>query len=297
VAVTSGTTASVEPTAVALPNGELIVAYSTTVPGNRHVVMKRAPLAGLPAATPQNVATASGGNAFPHAVLAGGRVVFFTYGSFPWAYRRYDHATAAFVDATPVAVSQVSWRYDSASLHAAASGVFVWMAYGGREVDDFLPFAQGRRLNAADGTASGGVGAGWADVLPFVLAVSDTAALVFHNDGNGLRVVSMTATALGESMLVPGTSSSDYDPAAVRDADGTVYLCYVRAVTSTDRAVMLSRRSAAGVWSPPQRVTRHAAVHQRPYPVLVPGQGVVLVYASNRTGNIDLYATRILTAI
>ncbi|MEJ3748626.1 N-acetylmuramoyl-L-alanine amidase [Actinomycetes bacterium KLBMP 9797] len=272
VAVTSGTTANTEPTAVALPNGELIVAYTTTVAGNSHVVMKRAPLAGLASASPQNVATGAGGNSSPHAVLAGGRVVFFSYGSFPWSYRRYDHATGAFVDATPVAVSPVAWRSEDATLHAAASGGFVWMAYGGREVDDFLPFAQGRRLTAADGAVTGPVTAGWTDAAPSVLAVGDTAALVFHSDGSGLRAVPMTAARTGEPVLIPGTTGADHDPAAVRDADGTVYLCYTRVITASHRAVMLSRRSVAGVWSAPQRVTGHAAIAQRPHPVLVPGR-------------------------
>jgi len=41
----------------------------------------------------------------------------------------------------------------------------------------------------------------------------------------------------------------------------------------------------------------HPANDQRAHPVLIPGQGIWLVYMSNRTGSFDIYARQILTAI
>ncbi|GAA4699508.1 hypothetical protein GCM10023263_41390 [Phytohabitans rumicis] len=295
VAVTSGTTANVEPTAVALPTGDLIVAYPTVVAGTTDVVMKRAALGGLPGVGTQNVAAVSGtSDQSPHAVLAGDRVVFLSHqgSTNQWTYRRYDHVATTFVDTAPVVLSTVTTTVRD--LHAAASGSSVWAAFvEGTNL-------HGLRLNAADGTVGATTGplALGAPADPFVLALSANDAMVFLDAGDNLRVISATGGAWGSATVIPGTDTNDTQPAAVRDADGTIYLFYQRLLSGSDNEIVLRRRPPIGSdWSPPQLVTRHAANDQRPHPVLVPGQGIWLVFMSNRTGNFDLYATQILTSI
>jgi hypothetical protein len=295
VAVTAGSTATIEPTAVALPSGELIVAYPTVVSGTTNVDMKRASLNNLPTVSPQQVAaTPNVNDQTPHAVLAGDRVVFFSHlaSNNQWHYRRYDHVTPAFVDTDVVALPTVV--VTTRSLHAAAAGGMVWVAYSDGTNTRLL------RLNATTGVvdASTTVTGTSTSGDPFVVAISATDAVVFYHDGTVLRSVTATGAAWGSAVAVPGTDASDSQPAAIRDPDGNLYLFYTRQITGTDHEIVLRRRGAVTTeWTAPQQLIGNPASDQRPHPVLVPGRGIWLVYASSRTGNLDLYARQLLTSI
>jgi hypothetical protein len=121
---------------------------------------------------------------------------------------------------------------------------------------------------------------------------------VFFDSGADLRVATATGNTWGVPVVIPGTDASDGQPAAVRGTDGTIYLFYTRPVAGSDNEIILRRRSpVTGEWSPAQQVTRHTANDQRPYPVLAGNSGVWLLFMSNRTGNFDIYARQIITAI
>jgi hypothetical protein len=292
LAVTSGTTANVEPTVVPLPTGDLIVAYPTVVAGNTDVVLKRAALSGLPAAaTVQVAATASVADQSPFAVLTTDRVVLFTHTSSTnqWQFRRYDHASTAFIDSLTQLSGVAATVRD---LHAAATGSFVWVAFADGTG------LQGLRFNAADATitAAASIGAG-SPSEPFVLAVGPTEAMVFYDTGVDLRIASASGVTWTNT-IIPGTDASDGQPAAVRDSDGTIYLFYTRLISGADNEIIIRRRSPiSGEWSSPQSVPRDVASDQRPHPILIPGQGIWLVYMSNRNGTFDVFARQILTAI
>lgn len=289
--VTSGTV-HVEPTAVVLPNGELIVAYQNGLAGasSTSVLMKRADLAGLAAAPEVPVAeTAGTADLNPYAVLAGEQVVFFTQQSAngKWFFRRYRHTDATFLDPAPTELSQFSGA--TGGLHAAHAGGKIWVAYPSGAAIRLL------RLDPAAGNVE--VWDPTPGQAPFVLASDADAARVFHADG-GLKMISFGNGAWGVPEAPGSTDPDDRQPAAVADTDGTIYLIHTRVTPAAGNEIFLRRRDPASqLWGTPQHIISHLASDQFPHPVLVPGQGIWVLWMSDRTGNFDLYAKRIITAI
>lgn len=301
-AITSGG-ASLEPAAVALPNGELVVAYQTggmDVP-TTNVLMKRGPLATIASATPQAVSdVADVADQATRAALANDVVVFLVHrggNARQWFYRRYRHSDNTFVDLAPVALSATGLT--QRDLHVAASpDGMVWVAY-----------ADGTRLQVlrlnpappnpgdpavidltANFTASGSL-----DV--FVLALSNTEALVCYDDGTGLSVAAC-AGGTWTSARVNDTDVNDGSPALARDFDGSLLLVSTRSGQGTGIDVVFRRRAAAGgAWSPPQRLVSNSANNLRPHPFIVPSLGLCVLWNGNKTGDLDVYAKRIITAI
>jgi len=300
-AVTSGTT-HIEPTAVALPNGEFVVAYQNgAVSGAAtDVVLKRANLAGLAGAVEQPVAaTAGSADETPFAVLVADIVTIFTRqaATGTWSFRRYRHTDNTFVDAGPVQLHATAGV--AGGLHAAAAGGAVWVAYvttAGNTMNLL-------RFNPAAPAASAVdhvVAAPLAGSDPFVLGVSGTEAMVMYKD-TSLKVVSAAGGtwATGAVVTIPN-SDTDLTPAAVRDAQGSCFLLATRPVTGSLNEIFLRRRDpATGVWGAAQQVISNPANDQNPHPVLVPGQGIWVLWRSDRpgAGNFDLFAKRIVTAI
>jgi len=291
----SSGTVRIEPTAVALPNGDLVVAYQNGLTGaaTTDVVMKRAQFAGLAAAVEVPVAATAGADESPHAVLSGNQVVFFTHSTATtaWQYRRYRHTDDTFIDANPQQLSTVTTT--TLDLHAAAvaSGQ-VWVAFFDGSNVQLLRLTPGS--GTVDAVASVPSTAGGV----FVLGISATEALVLWSDGGGLRVVAFSGTTWGSPASIGGTDASDSQPAAVRDADGTVFLLSTRLTAEAGNEIFLRRRNpVTGEWGQPQRVISSPANDQRPHPVLVPDQGIWVLWMSDRTGNFDLFAKRLITAI
>ena len=293
--LTSGT-ARIEPTAVALPNGELVVAYQNGLSGaaTTDVVMKRATFAGLAGAVEEPVAATNGAaDQSPLAVLAGDQVVFFTHhaASNTWRYRRYRHTDDTFLDANPQQLSAVTTT--TRDLHAAAvTGGQIWVAFSDGSNLQLL------RLAPGNGTVDAVASVPSAAVDVFVLGISATEALVLWDDNSALRVVAFSGTAWGSPAAIVGTDANDAQPAAVRDAEGTVFLLSARLTTDASNEVFLRRRNpVTGEWGQPQRVISSPANDQRPHPVLVPDHGIWVLWMSDRTGNFDLFAKRLITAI
>jgi len=301
-------TVHIEPSAVQLPNGEILVAYQTgnTDAPSSDVVMKRGALASLGSAPEQQVAsTASVPDQAVRVALAGDQVVFFTHlggtaaGAKRWFYRRYRHTDNTFIDTVPVGLSDPGLV--PRDLHAAGAGGVAWVAYADGTHLKVL------RFNPVPTTANPQDppvldpqftydASGTLDV--FVLAISSTDAMVFFDDGAGLSVVSCTAGVWSTSALrLPDTDAGDGQPAAVRDTDGTVYLVSSRP-GDTDPNLMLRRRSAlGGQWGSPQRLTFNPAQDIRPHPFIVPSLGLWVIWNSNRSGDFDPFYRRIITAI
>jgi hypothetical protein len=306
VAVTSGTT-HVEPTAVPLPNGEFLVAYQNGLLSNAttDVVVKRATLAGLPAAPEQSVsATAGTADETPFGVLAGDIVTFFVRqaGTSSWFFRRYRHTDSTFVDATPVALAPPTVATGIAGgLHAAVAGGVVWFAYvttagNAMVLGRLTPTAPA--ATAVDHV----IPTPLAGVDPFVVGVSDTEAMVFYKDmDNEVKVVNAAGRSWHtESIVTIPDSGADIQPAAVRDVNGTSFLLVTRLVPGAGYEILLRRRDpVTGVWGLAQQVISSPSRDQNPHPVLVPGQGIWVLWRSDRagSGNFDLFAKRIVTAI
>ncbi|MFG3257548.1 DUF6519 domain-containing protein [Streptomyces sp. NPDC048172] len=301
VAVTSGTT-RVEPTAVPLPGGEFVVAYQNGILSNAttDVVFKRATLAGLPAASEQSLsATANTADETPFGVLTGDIVTFFVRQAATngWFFRRYRHTDSTFVDTTPVALPAPATPGTAGGLHAAAAGGVVWFAYV-TTAGNTMTLGRLTPTAAAASAVDHVTPSPLAGTDPFVVGVSGTEAMVFYKD-TPVKVVNAAGGSwqTGSIVNVP-SSDSDIQPAAVRDANGTVFLLATRAVGGAGNEIFLRRRDPATlVWGSAQQVISNPANDQNPHPVLVPGQGIWVLWRSDRSGDFDLFAKRIVTAI
>jgi uncharacterized protein DUF6519 len=297
VPITSGGPARIEPAAVALPNGELIIAYQT---GNfegtsTDVVMKRGTLSTIPAAEVAVSANTTAADQAVRAVLAGDQVVFLVHQGNSvrqWFYRRYRHTDNTFLDSpNPVALSAAGLT--ARDLHAASAGGVIWIAYSDGTRLQVL------RMNPADPVVldlqANFAATGVLDV--FVLALSGTEAMVFYDDGTSLSVASCANNAW-TTAKVNDTDANDGVPAAVRDTDGSVLLVSTRPGTGSATDLVLRRRSAAGgPWSPPQRLVANGFGNLRPHPLIVPSLGLEVLWNGNKTGDLDIYAKRIITSI
>ncbi|MGY1694616.1 DUF6519 domain-containing protein [Geodermatophilus sp. SYSU D00814] len=287
------------PTVVALPGGEVLVAYQEgpNDVATTDVRMKRARFDGLADADAVPVAsTAGAADQFPHAVVVGDLVVFFVQVALAagsrWFFRRYRHTDGTFLDAVPQELSPATTSVP-APLHAAAGGDVVWVAFpdGTRLRMMRLNPRTGAVDNRGEFSAPGAL-----DV--FVLGNSATSATVFV-DGDGIRTINGSGAGWASvAEPVPGSDGDDTRPAAVRDADGVTYLVTFRPVEGASNDIVLRRRDVVtGHWTPPQRLSEHPSNDQRPVLVMVPGQGIWVFWMSNRLGTFDVFAKRVVTAI
>jgi hypothetical protein len=307
VAVTSGT-AHEQPTVVPLPAGEFLVAYQSGSLGEAptDVVFKRGTLAGLPAAAEQPLSATTGtADETPFGVLTGDIVTFFVRqdNSDTWFFRRYRHTDNTFVDNSPVALPAPAGTGVAAGLHAAAAGGVVWFAY---VTNANNTMTMGRLTPTAPANSSSAVDhiipAPLAGTEPFVVGVSGTEAMVLYKD-TSIKVVNASGgswqTGATDIVTVPN-SNADIQPAVARDTNGTVFLLTTRPVTGSSNEIFLRRRDAASlVWGSAQQVIANQFNDQNPHPVLVSGQGIWVLWRSDRAGpgNFDLFAKRIVTAI
>lgn len=303
VAVTSGTT-HVEPTAVPLPNGELCVAYQNGLlsSATTDVVFKRATLAGLPAAAEQTLsATAGTADETPFGVLAGDIVTYFIRqaATSTWFFRRYRHTDSTFVDAAPVALPAPAAAGVAGGLHASAAGGVVWFGYV-TTAGNTMTLGRLTPTAAAASAVDHIIASPLSGTDPFVVGVSGTEAMVFYKDTQIKVLSALSGTWQTGSIVTILSSDTDIQPAAVRDANGTCFLLTTRPVAGAGNEILLRRRDpVTGVWGAAQQVISHPSNDQNPHPVLVPGQGIWVLWRSDRpgAGNFDLFAKRIVTAI
>jgi len=306
VQVTNASTPGNEPTAVALPNGEYVVAYQTGSTGSTasDVKFKRGTLSALSAANPVSIAdTAGTAEDLPFAVLTGDIVTFFFRVGTAWNFRRYKHTDGTFLDPSPVSLGTAAGT--GSALHAAAAGGFIWFAYGN---SGGTTMTMGR-LNPTPTAAVVDtiIPAALTGTTPFVVAVGATDATVFYKENGtngGIKAIVATGTNpawAGAGVLVPTTdTAADIQPAVVRDPDGTLFLFTARTVSGTNSEIFLRRRDPIiNNWGTAQQVVANPSADQNPHPLRVSGQGIWLLWRSDRNGasNVDLFAKRIVTSI
>ncbi|MEU0793480.1 DUF6519 domain-containing protein [Amycolatopsis sp. NPDC005961] len=306
-AITSGG-AHLEPAAVALPNGDVLVAYQTGGfdQTGTDVMMKRGPLATIGSASEQPVANTANpvADQAARAAIAGDQVVFFTHQSSStlkqWFYRRYRHTDNTFPDGAPVALSATGLT--QRNLHCAAAGGVVWVAYAdGTKL-------QALRFNPVPATSNpqdppvidftfNTAATGALDV--FVLALSATDALVCYDDGTAGLGIASCSNGVWTTSHIADSDAIDGFPTLVRDADGTVYLVSARVLSNSLIDLVLRRRSPiSGGWANAQRLITNVQINQAPHPLLVPNLGLWLLWQSNRAAaDFDIYAKQIITAI
>ncbi|MFC0541517.1 DUF6519 domain-containing protein [Kutzneria chonburiensis] len=304
--ITSGATPNLDPAAVALPTGEVIITYQN---GNSDatttdVMMKRGPLASVASATEQAVSATSGGpDQMVRAVLVGDQVVFFVNqgAAKGWFYRRYKPAQnnnlGAFVDSAPVALAGAAVA--AQELHTVATaGGFAWVAFSdGSKV-------QAQRFNPLTVASEFPFNSnGTADKSPFVLPLSDTDAFLSYIDGTGILVAQCTNGVWSGPVRVDSTTQEiSTPPALLRDAAGTICLISTRNYAIDTAELLVRRRDPlTGTWSAPQRVAAPVGpkiVTRRPYPLTVPNQGLWLLFESNRAAtDFDIFAKQLITVI
>ena len=297
------TTASahLSPTAVAVGGADLVVAYQTGPAGNpaTDVVMKRGSFGGLAGAAEQPVAaTAGGADERPFAVVVDNLVVVLTYqrSTSTWRYTRYRHTDGVLLDTPPALL--VAGASPTSDLHAeAAAGGTLWCAF----VDG--PAVQVLRLVPSTGAidAAATFAAPGASGV-FVVAESATAAQVYWTRSGGgspgLQEARFSGAAWGAAASLPATVAGDTEPAAVVDASGRTWLFFTRPVTGAGTEVFVrTRNPVTGDWSEPRRVISGLGAEQAPHALLVDGQGIWVLWASDRLGTFDQFAKRIVTAI
>ena len=287
------------PTVVALPGDDLLVAYQAGLPGSpgTDVVMKRAPFGELRTAAEQPVAATAGQpDVRPFAVVVGELAVVFTYerGTQSWRYTRYRHTDGTRLDDDSLHLADAD--NPTSDLHAAAApGGVVWCG--------FVSGAQVRAVRLRPSTETVDIPAtfpspGSSGV--FVVAESESSAEVYWTgggDGAGIRHAACRNGAWGPSALLPGSDSGDRDPSAVVDAGGRTWLLSTRTADGDSHIVVRTRHPVTGDWSDRRRVVATTGTDQTPYGLLVPGQGIWLLWTSSRGGETNLFAKRLVTAL
>ncbi|MEU6225696.1 DUF6519 domain-containing protein [Streptomyces sp. NPDC047042] len=296
--LTTGTAVHQEPTAVALPDGELLVAYQTgsSIGTGADVHMKRGPFSRLDTAPQEDVGTTtSSADTLPHAVVAGDFAVLFTHQSAAgrWFYRRFDHVAKTFVDLQPVQLQDIAASQQP--LHASVADGMVWAAYTDGTNLRVL------RLNPA---ASPGQGVDMTGSTPapassnaFVLAHNATNARVFFDSGSTLMEYVCTNGVWSSPVAVAG-AGGEKQPSATVDAENTLYLLSQRPATGGGNEIVLRRRrNLVTEVGGPLRLTLDNVDNAKPFPVFVPGQGIWMFWQTNRLGNNDIFAKCIVPTV
>jgi Family of unknown function (DUF6519) len=303
--ITSGTTHQA-PSTVAVPGGDVVVTYQTGALGatTTDVVMRRSAFSGLTAAPEVPVFNTVGtADERPYAVVVDNLVVFFCYtrSTGAWVYRRYRYTDGTFLDAIPQNLFNAAAPTVEPHMAASPGGRSVWVTFVDNGTVRVLSF------QAVDG----GIDSQKAFPLPdpqhatgnpFVLPRGpDEATLFWQEPGTadsaaGIYSAECTANTWGDKSPVPG--QGDSDASATLDGDGRTWLFANATVAGNVTDIFLrTRNPITGEWSESRRVVSGRGADQFAYPVFVSGQGIWLLWMSNRGGDFDLFAKRIVTAL
>jgi hypothetical protein len=295
--VTTGAQGFTEPYAVVLPNRDLLVTYVRGAGPNADVLMRRAPLAGLPAAAEQPVVTTAGTpERTPFTVVSGNVAVLMHHDGTAnlWNYRRFRHTDNTFLDAAPQVLSATSTT--QRDFHAASDpGGNVWAAFrAGSDVHalEFNPVA-GAVTNEV--TRDSGLGV---DDQPFVLTRANGEVWVLWRSPGGLRLAVFAAGAWGAPLAVPNSAAGDREPAAVEESNGAVWLLWARGAVGAGDIFLQRRNPESGAWGDPRQMTFSQGDDAAPFALIEPGTNAIwVIWTSDRTGDQDLYAKRLITAV
>jgi hypothetical protein len=237
------------PSTGCLLNGDLVVAYQNSA---SNVYFRRGPTpAALAAATEQQVTT-TGNTSYPFIVTSNNIVVFFFTIAGVYQYQRYNAATNAYLDATPVALAGAN---SSGNLHAAVdSAGYVWGAYATTTAPAGLrTFRLNPTTGVIDTQGSSASASGDTYGAPFVLCGAGQ-VWAFWSGNGGVWFASYNGSAWGIATRLPYTIAGDTHPIATFDAQSQIALAYDRPLPpagAPPNIVLAHGDPAGGGWLPP----------------------------------------------
>jgi Family of unknown function (DUF6519) len=294
--VTAGAAAHVEPHAVLLPGGDLLVAYQAGIGAASDVSMKRAVLNGLGAAAEVPVAATAGvTEASPFLTVTGNLATVFFHLSTTdrWQYRRWRHTTSTWVDTGgPVELSTTTTTVRD--FHAAVDpAATVWAAFrAGADI-------QALQLDPATGAVANEVthDSGNPDQQPFVLCTASGDVWVLWQSTVGLHAARFRAGAWEGVQPIPGTGANDRQPSAVEDATGGIWLFWSRGAVGAGDLFAMRRDPATGAWGAARQLTISTGDDSGPFALVAPDAAIWILWSSDRDGNVNTYYKRLVTAL
>ncbi|MER7728963.1 DUF6519 domain-containing protein [Streptomyces sp. NPDC096323] len=293
--ISSGGT-HVNPHAVLLPDGQLLVAYQAGTVATADVVMKRAPVGALANAPEILVAATAGvGEAAPFVTLTGGVVtVFFRLSSTNrWQYRRWRHTSNAWADAAgPVQLSAVTAL--TADFHAAVdSSGQVWAAFHTGGDVHVLRFNPSTGVVDQEETFD----SGGADQEPFVVCTRSGDVWVYWSSPSALHARRFRGGGWEAVETVPTPAGIASSPCAVEDSDGALWLMWSRGDIGEADLAAMRRDPLTESWGPLRQLTTSTGDDRAPTALIAPDNAIWIFWASDRSGVTNVYAKRLVTAV
>jgi hypothetical protein len=317
VQATSGGTAHWRPSAVLLPNGEILTVFETTtaIPS---VELKHGTLAAGPtqlsAAPTVSVAAPATGARFPFAVLTGTQVVVLWYEAPNIRFDRFDTGTGVMAGApTPLGnpVANVSTPINNPgvppNMHAVRdAGGTVWVAFQNTtnqiQTDQITagpmpPSTVHTVVNNSNAT-------------PFLVADQNDDVWLFWTTLAPIGQPSIMHRRFIRSTgawdpagptMVPGTDvgSTNGTPAAAVDGDGAVWLFWSsnRIVPSNAEIWFVRRHPVTGTWSDPRQLTGAVPSDLLPFPLAASDGALWLLWQRQLAGLGELFFRRLITKV
>lgn len=333
--ITNPTSSHVAPSATALPNGSVIVAYSTSTVAPANVFFKHGPsLGGMTTTTPAEIPVVSASSVAQRAPFvvatgdaSGGTVVFFFHESTAtprWVYQRRKYTStwdetgamgATWTDPQALSLSNASANPSPATMgefHAAPDGAGnVWAAYCTPTDHVRPPAIQIAQLTIATNALTAAVplyvpGSG-VNSEPFVMAdATGNRVWVFWNSGQGTSTPGIYAQtyergsmkALVGPTLIPDTSEGTHsNPCAVQDPTGTIWLFWASDRGGRGSRIWFNRCGTLG-WGAARPIMSFSSNDVQPFAMLGPNGNIWLFWRRVVSdANSDLYFKQLLNSI
>jgi hypothetical protein len=313
--VTSGAVPHALPHGAPLRDGRVVMAYEEVVtPLNRDIMLKVAPLAGLPAAVPKPVTVTAANERAPFVVPVGAlgaeqvNVMWKDEAAQKWRLRRYD----TLLDNFNVAADLSATLTLDADLHAAKDGADnTWVAFVARTVlppVDMIEVVQ--ITNAAVVTPETTLSTLGVDNNPFVLVDPAGAPWVFWvSTAGGVSTIQYARRTGAGAWLgpfaIPGAPAGpvNHAPSAVVDADGGIWVFWDSQLAGgSNKDIWYARHDpVSNIWTP-MRPTTGSADQDLNAITLTRGDGIIWLFW-NRVlppvppGRTELFFRRLVTTV
>jgi hypothetical protein len=310
-----------DPHALQLPDGDFLVVYASE-PRGPISFRRGSTLQALAAAPEIAIIDAPGHRRRPFVVLAGSQLVFIweigEQDLVRWNYRRrqygtgWDEASANWLATGELTHGAISASESARDRHAVVVGGQIYFAF--RTLSGEIGVL---RLDPAtaeiENWSNLTLGSGWqADLQPYLLVDGAASVWAFwHARDASITPVKKgifhqrfdiaTNSWIGASTLVPGTDAVGFDEfsphhVAVRDESGAIWLFWSASRGET-MAVWCARRDRSGGWGAPSQVVASGGADADPFARLGSDGAIWLFWQSSRTGQLDLYFKRLITAV
>jgi hypothetical protein len=294
------------PSAVLLPNGDLLIAYQENLAANADVLMKQGRLGALGDAIPV-AATAGVGEISPFVTVSGDIATIFLFrsavGANRWQYRRRNHVTKTWMDAAgPVDLSANPTNVQD--LHAAVDAAGkVWVAFVvGNNI-------QAMQLDPGNGIPSNQMrfeDAANPAVGPFVLPTTQPQGVwvFWYSTSGGIFARFFTASTSVWSNTITAAAGVagqvEKDPCAICDAEGAIWVIWSRGPSDGKVAGLVIARGDphSGTWGKPRQLTSSSGADTGPAAVVAPDGAAWVLWQSDRSGVAqNLYYKRFVTSV